>query len=1133
MSDLHSHESKSHKETQSRQAQAEEHSLYQTPILTTSQQPAEVMRLQSIVGNRGLQRLLRQAAPSTAEEDEAFEGVENDTPSESQEFTAQPPPSRPDGSAPSLPTNADIVLSGSEGAVMSAEVAEASADPGIRAKVEEGKPVVLEASQPPPERKIVPAQTSSAVSAIAISSAPPTALPPASVEPITIQQQANQLLPPINANQLPPQSAVSPEVSSRTEASSVNPSDVLKAGEGSPALGDLSSNEQMPDRDLTFEEFAELAESDNTPEQDYAEAYQMLTRLSTVRDQEKSSILTQVEAIKANIATHVETMIAEVKAQSETQVAEVETRFNGLIIAVATYGEEQKSALLQEQMALNTQIEAEGQAKISDVRQQFAQQQTTLITHKQQEQEQLQVIATEEGSRADQELEAAAAQAVAVGETQANAQTGDNASEKRQAAREVAQKSATDIRSKKGSIIGELRNKSGEFTGQYDQYVNRVSEQIDQTVPQVEQMLNQSAAESRSRVNTYIQTALIGIDTRVQAEQQTLRQSMQAASQRIRSAGDQIMAELQQGQAASSTELESGAVLIQNHMDGLVTQAESVIPQDDDLYLPGVQEAFQNIERNLLQIGQDGRAHLEQAAQTVEQDLTDRITSFTSGIAELTTNLQHGGETALESARTAIDQTRQAAATQAQDELTRLQSTQTALIDEASQQIDAAVEQAKAEMTDVTNRYRNGARNAVDDSLHEAKKPLTDPLGDRIAAAVLRVDRSVLEAVLGVLMALGEIILGFVIVVAIAVVVAAVLGLTLGGALLIVGVAALLLGIGAALYNRIQQNNARPESERAGIGSLLLVAVADATGISGIYEGVANRDILTGHNLGLNTTERWRRGTLGVVQLIGTALLAVGVARGPSGGYFRPTRLGGGRYSFRTNLRLAIGELRQMAAPIERGLRQLYYRYLGRTRGNRTTPIDTPEQPVIPRSSGRNSTAERLGIDLNNLEQVGEGVFKPKGGKSPTPEEITLAERLARMNGDDIIVPKAKNQDGIDGFFRNSEHPIQLKTLRGDAAGQATKVVTRANEAYAAAQKHGWNNVQLHIEAPHLTQAQVLARWNAGHATPSIKPMSGGHIGSITVHCADGMLSIPVPTTTMPVLINPIPHNHNEDDGAE
>jgi hypothetical protein len=129
------------------------------------------------------------------------------------------------------------------------------------------------------------------------------------------------------------------------------------------------------------------------------------------------------------------------------------------------------------------------------------------------------------------------------------------------------------------------------------------------------------------------------------------------------------------------------------------------------------------------------------------------------------------------------------------------------------------------------------------------------------------------------------------------------------------------------------------------------------------------------------------------------------------------------------------------------------------------------------------------------------------------------------------VLPKQNNQAGIDGFYRDSGQPVQLKAL---TSAQPSKVVARANEAYAAAQANGWSNVDLQIAAPNMTQAQVQARWNAANATPAVKPMPGGHIQRIQVQCSDGVLHLPVPVPgTVPKVPVPVVPPRTTDDERE
>jgi hypothetical protein len=79
------------------------------------------------------------------------------------------------------------------------------------------------------------------------------------------------------------------------------------------------------------------------------------------------------------------------------------------------------------------------------------------------------------------------------------------------------------------------------------------------------------------------------------------------------------------------------------------------------------------------------------------------------------------------------------------------------------------------------------------------------------------------------------------------------------------------------------------------------------------------------------------------------------------------------------------------------------------------------------------------------------------------------------------------------------------------------KVVARANDAFDAATSGGWNGVEVHIEAPAVTRAEVLARWSQPGRIPGLRDMSSGAVGRIRVHCSDGVVDLPIPGRDMPV----------------
>lgn len=164
--------------------------------------------------------------------------------------------------------------------------------------------------------------------------------------------------------------------------------------------------------------------------------------------------------------------------------------------------------------------------------------------------------------------------------------------------------------------------------------------------------------------------------------------------------------------------------------------------------------------------------------------------------------------------------------------------------------------------------------------------------------------------------------------------------------------------------------------------------------------------------------------------------------------------------------------------------------------------------------------AARLGIDLGHLEPLPSPhgrCFKPRGAPNPSRAELRFGDEVAESRGEDLIFPMVKNEAVIEGFFRDSGKPVQLKNLTGSAEDQPEKVVTRTNKAFDQAVRHGWSGIDLHIEAPASTKEAVLRRWSGDNRQPTPRDMSGGAVAKITVHCSDGPVELPLPGRDIPV----------------
>lgn len=163
-------------------------------------------------------------------------------------------------------------------------------------------------------------------------------------------------------------------------------------------------------------------------------------------------------------------------------------------------------------------------------------------------------------------------------------------------------------------------------------------------------------------------------------------------------------------------------------------------------------------------------------------------------------------------------------------------------------------------------------------------------------------------------------------------------------------------------------------------------------------------------------------------------------------------------------------------------------------------------------SSTPASTASRLGVELNDLVPMPNTtrVYKPRLRRDMPAEEARFGEKVALDRDDDFILSLKENEPGIDGFFRSSGNPVQLKTLTSAPHNQPRNVVSRANTAYKNSINSNWRNLEVHIEAMGTTKSEVLGRWTRPNIQPPVKLKNDGRIKVVRVYCQDGIINLPL-----------------------
>ncbi|MEL7250123.1 MAG: hypothetical protein AAFO03_17000, partial [Bacteroidota bacterium] len=680
-------------------------------------------------------------------------------------------------------------------------------------------------------------------------------------------------------------------------------------------------NKEIPDRELTEEEFIEELSTGQTLAQKSAQVQQLLNDLKTNTEQEKQSIFIVAENKKMEILSAAEDKIASIQNQIDSRINHIIVGFDNAHSTLQAYAIQQKALVEAQYNQDIIQLTTNTDTSIAELENSLEQRKNQITTFSQTESQQPFNIAESEGQRVNSELQSAANQAEVQGESVANRYPGreEPNPEKRAAAREVGTESAQDIRSKIPGIQSELRNKAEEYAGRYSPYAQNVHSKIDEAKTPLVDSLKNIAESTRANLNASKSSAMKSIETRLQIDFQALKTNKDRAVSDLQTSGKETISSLRQTSNQYATAIDGTMEAILLDIDFRLEEAEQIINNEQDPYVAGMRDVIDAIYEAIRLSSSQGQEQVGNIALFSSEALQEQATVFDDTSSKL---LQHSDKQInqiISGSQLAMTQSVQQHSTTAQKALSDQLIQQRQVIAEGLNQIDQGIEQAKEEMRSVSEQFRTELTTVTDDSIEEAKKPLTDDTRSRAQAAANDVEGGWLS---GILSAVGELVLGFLVLVAIALVVAALTGLTLGGALLIVGAVFLVVATVVA-YNRRSAQLAEMGIEASG-WDVFRLAVSDASGITGIMEAWTGEEFLTNRQLG--DAERGRRGTIGIVSLVGIILGARAAVKGPPGGWTRPTSIFRGfrAFNFWANVRGAWSDIVAIGAFVRSFGRRTY-----------------------------------------------------------------------------------------------------------------------------------------------------------------------------------------------------------------
>jgi hypothetical protein len=698
----------------------------------------------------------------------------------------------------------------------------------------------------------------------------------------------------------------------------------------------------FPEAPPSFEEFSQTLQSGRTPEQDRADAAQLVASLEAGAQQEQSALQATAVAGKAEIHALAGAQEATIHAALVQQTAAISQSHTTARATLRSSAEQRKAEITSEVAAETAQVHASTAAAVAEADAQLEQRRSGFVAFIASHRQSAQSVVESESRRASGELDAAADEAIAVGEAEARRRTSSDA---QNAARRLAAESAADIRAKKGDIASDLRARFGELSGKFDEYEQKITGQIAEVRAQLIPAMEARAPRVIADLEQGKTAAAGSIDRAVAQREQELRTAENAAVASLERAGQAALSQVRSTSSQLSRGIDTLVRAIGTQQQQLATSMAAAIRKEQEPNMPGVREAVAGARAQLAALSTTGRDQLGGLRASASGSLVQIAARFTERAGTLVAEGRQQATTCVIGAQTTLEETATQRREAAQARIDELASTHGEMVSSTLAELEPAIGAARGEVEERSQQFRDEVTQATDQSITEAKKPRTDPLESRAAEAADQAEESWLS---GLLRAIGDIVVGLVIVVVLALVVAAVAAafgvlLTAWAAMMIAGAILLVIGLAAALYTRWNQ----PELADSPWWQRVGLAVMDTTGITGIVQAFTGHDIVTGAEL--SAGQRTHQGVTGTFSLVMLILGARAAFRGPPGGLW--TRNPGspiGWVGWRNAIPEAMRGMRNVAVELYTGLVESGRRGVEWLRGRFGQRTNAPNEPPLP-----------------------------------------------------------------------------------------------------------------------------------------------------------------------------------------
>jgi hypothetical protein len=779
--------------------------------------------------------------------------------------------------------------------------------------------------------------------------------------------------------------------------------------------------QRLPQRSLSPDELEELVQSGQSEADTRNEAARLIDEFRIDTDRQKEEIRTFTLQKKENLEGQSTVNVENVRSITADYVAQIRLIFAQKRTDLQVYAQQQENVADAELQNQITSVENSTNEKIQTAQIALNEKRTEFDNYVLQEKQELVNIATVEADRVDSELEAAANQTIANTEGVANRYQGSESPKPKQrsAARKVGREGARDMRDKKQPIRDDLVKQAVDFGERYNEYRETIFNQIAGIETALLDNITNSKTDSLASLHANRDAIVQRIDNRIASDLQVLQTAENNFVQNIEGKQNETIAQIERVKSQTLTAIDEVEEALIIDIENTFVEAEAVIPTDEEPYLPGVNDVIEAARAAIIDKNTLGKTQVEELTNQSSETLIATVDSFRNIAVAIFTSAFENADQLYENAVASIDQSMTLFRDQAATIQSNLDTAQQNMIEQSLAEIDRGINAAKSEINGFREQFRADIHQAANDSLEEAKKPLTDDDRDRAEEAA---DKAGESALMGFLRAVGTILVGLVILVVIALVVAVIAAVVFGvvlsawTAVMIAGAILLVVGLVAAIIHRAGQVS---EGHSPWV---LLLAIPDVIGVTSIIESIRGRELVT--DIPLDAGERTFRGVTGVFTLVMIVLGARAAVKGPPGGvYYRPVTAPGG---WRGVLPRGVEGFREVGGELWESLIEFFRRRTREETPREETPREETPREETPREETPREETPREETPVDRYQACfvcGTNVLTPNG--KVAIEEISIG---------DLVLSKLSENSGVITSFGikavHSGYSQQIVTLR-------------------------------------------------------------------------------------------------------